>query len=126
MRRRRSLTAWLLLALWLPATLHCALETAGVDIAFLCHDHDANESPAEHCADDSCHALEGSALAAFTFTKLVGATIFSVVALLPEPIEVPSASVRPERTDVPRELQRSWQFYTRAAPPSRAPSVGVS
>lgn len=115
--------ALLLLSLWLPATMHCALEAAGLEVAFICHDHETQT--AEHCADDACHALEGEAYTAVTLAKLVGEVTLSVVALLPEPLEQPAVSLSPERTDVPRELGRSWQFLSRAAPLARAPSTVV-
>lgn len=118
----RRIIAVLLLSLWLPATLHCTLEAAGLEIAFVCHDHETPAAAANHCADDACHAIEDASFTVFSLTKLVGTATLSVVALLPEPLELPADGVRPERTDVPRELQRSWQFSTRAAPPARAPS----
>lgn len=122
MRPVRRLIALLLLALWLPATLHCDLETAGVHIGIICHDHETQAESDNHCTDDACHTLEASALTAFTLTKLVGSVTLSVVALLPTPLELPADSVRPERTDVPCELGRRWQFSRRAAPPARAPN----
>jgi hypothetical protein len=118
----RRLVAVLLLSLWLPATLHCALEAADIHIAIVCHDHDTQAASENHCADDSCHAIESASFTVFSLTKLVGTATLLVVARLAEPIELPPDGVRPERTDVPRELQRSWQFSTRAAPPTRAPS----
>ena len=121
----RRLVAVLLLSLWLPATLHCALETAGLHLSFVCHDHETQAASENHCADDSCHAIEEASFTVFSLTKLVGTATLSIVALLPEPLELPPDGVRPERTDVPRELQRSWQFSTRAAPPARAPSATV-
>jgi hypothetical protein len=119
----RRIVAVVLLSLWLPATLHCAVEAAGVYLEFVCHDHETQAVSENHCADDSCHAIEGASFTVFSLTKLVGIAALSVVALLAEPLEFPPDGVRPERTDVPRELQRSWQFSTRAAPPARAPSV---
>ena len=123
MPRLRQLVALAVLALWLPATLHCALEAAGFEIVFVCHDHDTQAASDNHCDDDACHAIEDAAYTAVALTKLVGDVLFSVVALLPEPLELPAAAISPERTDVPRELRRGWQFITRAAPPARAPSV---
>ena len=122
MQRLCRILALALVALWLPATLHCDLEAAGLEIGVLCHDHDTPEAAAAHCTDDACHAIESAAYTAFTLTKLVSGTVLSVVALLPEPLALPTAALSPARSDVPRELQRSWQFTTRAAPPARAPS----
>ena len=125
MHRLRRLLALTLLALWLPATLHCDLEAAGLEIAFVCHDHATPTAAAAHCTDDACHALEEAAYTAFTLTKLVGVISLSVLALLPEPADLPAAALSPARTDVPLEVLRSWQFRTRAAPPARAPSASV-
>ena len=131
--RLRFIFALLLATLWLPATLHCQLEAAGLEIIFVCHDHDhdtahdqvAPVSSADHCADDACHALEGAALKAFTSVKLVGDATLFVLAHLPVPPETPAAGLSPERSDAPQELSRCWQFTTRAAPPSRAPTASV-
>ena len=125
MQRLRRILALALVALWLPATLHCDLEAAGLEIGVLCHDHDTPEAAAAHCTDDACHAIEDAAYTAVTLTKLVSGTVLSVVALLPEPLELPAAALSPASTDVPLEVPRSWRFSTRAAPPARAPSVAV-
>lgn len=123
--RLRRLLTFALLALWLPATLHCDLEAAGLALPFICHDHDTATRSDWPCADDECHALDGASYTAFALTKLVSATVLSVLARLPDSIETPVDGVRPERTDVPRKLRRTWQFDTRAAPPARAPSALV-
>lgn len=123
--RLRRLLTFALLALWLPATLHCDLEAAGLALPFICHDHDTATRSDRPCADDDCHALDRASYTAFALTKLVSATVLSVLARLPESIETPVNGVRPERTDAPRELRRTWQFDTRAAPPARAPSALV-
>lgn len=125
MQLLRRLIALVLVALWLPATLHCDLEAAGLEIGVLCHDHDTPEAAAAHCSDDACHAIEDAAYTAVVLTKLVGVISFSVLALLPEPPDLPAATLSPASTDVPLEVPRSWQFTTRAAPPARAPSVAV-
>lgn len=123
--RLRRLLTFALLALWLPATLHCDLEAAGLALPFVCHDHDTATGLDLPCADDECHALDRASYTAFALTKLVSATVLSVLARLPDSIETPVDGVRPERTDVPRKLRRTWQFETRAAPPARAPSALV-
>ena len=123
--RLRRLLTFALLALWLPATLHCDLEAAGLALPFVCHDYDTATGLDLPCADDECHALDRASYTAFALTKLVSATVLSVLARLPDSIETPVDGVRPERTDVPRKLRRTWQFDTRAAPPARAPSALV-
>ncbi len=130
--RLRRLIALALLALWLPATLHCALEEAGLEIAFVCHDHDDDQAhhhappshTGAHC-DDACHTLEGAAIKTVSAAKLVGQATPFLIARLPDPPEIPADHVCPERTAAPDELGRPWQFSTRAAPPARAPSVPV-
>lgn len=131
----RRFIAVALLALWLPATLHCALEAAGLKIAFVCHDHDDGHghshpapAPDHHGAQshtDACHPLEDAAIKPTSVAKLVGQATFFLIAFLPVPPELPVDRVCPERTDVPRELGRGWQFATRAAPLARAPSASV-
>jgi len=131
--RFRFIFALLLATLWLPATLHCQIEAAGLEIIFVCHDHDHDTahdqvvpvSSADHCAEDACHTLEGVALKAFAPAKLVGDATLFVMALLPAPPGTPTSGVSPERSDAPQELSRCWQFTTRAAPPSRAPTASV-
>jgi hypothetical protein len=117
MRRLRSLAAWLLVVLWLPATLHCSLEQAGL--------LGGDEACAESCATDNCDVLESGLFKSTTAVlKVPAPTALTCLCCLneitPETIVVPPLS--PEGTVSPPELARTWQFTARAAPPPRAPS----
>jgi len=50
----RSIIALVLLAVWLPTTLHCAMESAG----WLPPDGCCSSAADEHCEDGPCVALE--------------------------------------------------------------------
>ena len=119
MRRLRSLTACLLLALWLPATLHCALEQAGL--------LRADTACIDQCLSDNCDQLENGLYNKFASVALKAPTFAPLLCLCclneitPETIIVPLLS--PERTSCPPELPRSWQFVSRAAPLPGAPSL---
>jgi hypothetical protein len=120
MRRLRSLIACLLLALWLPATLHCSLEQAGL--------LGEKDGCAEQCATDNCVVLErGFFKSAVVVVKApapsLAICLCCLIEIAPETIIAPLVS--PAQTDTPPELARTWQFAVRAAPLPGAPS-GVS
>jgi hypothetical protein len=98
------------------------LEAAGIDIAFLCHGHAASDTAA-HCADGSCHSIEGATFSTAVLGKLISGPQLVLIGLLPEPTVVVSTAILPERSAVPRDLCRRWQFHHRTAPPARAPSA---
>ncbi len=128
MIRSGRILLFALLALWLPATMHCRLEMAGFLPA-----HDA--CAAEHsggsgtdCKDDVCPTVEEAlfkdsapalAIAAPPECHLPGN-----LALLPVLF---AGFAEPALAFVhhasPPELRVAWQFITRAAPPARAPSL---
>lgn len=119
----RRLIALAVLAVWLPATLHCALEAAGLDAWFGCHEEAAHD--ADHCTDDACHAIEGFAYkpdaAAVRVPPPAPALLCHCLLCLAPSLALPAtepATPAPE----PPALARSWQFVRRAAPPARAPS----
>lgn len=118
MRRARSIVACVLLALWLPATLHCSLEQAGL--------LGEKDGCVDRCATDNCGVLETGLLKLTTDTvKVPAPSVLTCLCCLreitPETIIVPLVS--PERTNSPPELAGTWQFAVRAAPPPRAPSL---
>ncbi len=132
MPRLPRLIALLLLALWLPATLHCDLEAAGIEHIFGGHDHasashDHAPAPSEHASDDIQHSTDGLSyrldslalkmpLPAFAFLYAVAA----IPLLAPSD---PPANFIAETGTAPPEVARTWHFVTRAALPSRAPSL---
>ncbi|MBL9200778.1 MAG: hypothetical protein JNL39_09745 [Opitutaceae bacterium] len=116
----RRLIAVLLLSIWLPATLHCALESAGLHLPLLCHGHEAAEVAETHCAGDDCHALDHSSFTSFAITKLVASISLPIVATLTAPLDLPTAGISSPAA-APPEVARSWIFVERAALPPRAP-----
>ena len=115
-----------LLALWLPATLHCKLEAAGVF-----EDHCTDEgSPGTDagCTNDACPTIE-DALFKDSAVKLTVAApaechlpdYCTLLFALDRPVVEPALSS--SRHVPPPELRVAWQFLTRAAPPARAPSL---
>jgi hypothetical protein len=121
----RRFAALMLLALWLPATLHCDLEAAGVTNILGCHDH-RTTGPA-FGTDDHCHSIDGVSYkldfrssrtpppAAFILFVLADPRVLTT-ATLPRRIAVESRAAPPE-------IARTWHFVARAAPPARAPSI---
>jgi hypothetical protein len=128
-RRLRSFAACLLLALWLPAMLHCDLEAANVHIA-----HNAQHSDAAPggCADnepESCHPIESGAYTAAAPSLKVPPpsdslhALIAALACLCHECNATALSTSPDRHSPPPELRVGWHFITRAAPPARAPSA---
>lgn len=125
MRRLRTLLTLLLLAVWLPAALHCDLVAAGVVAEEL--PTAAPDSGAE-CEDGFCHAVEGKIIrpdsAEFALQAPALAWIDLLLGQLAPPLPaVGAVGLEPERSAVPPELRPTWQFVRRAASPPRAPSA---
>lgn len=125
MSRLSTFAAWLLVALWLPATLHCDLEAA--DVHFLTHDD--HHSPTDHGTGTGSdyHVLKDTAFTASTPSlkvplpsgslAVVPAAVFCDCDGWAEPV------LSPARQPPPPALKVAWQFITRAAPPARAPAL---
>ena len=116
MRRLRSLSAWLLLALWLPATLHCSMEQAGV--------FDQSQACTASCDTDNCDTLESGFINATSVALKAPALsaltcLCGLIEVTTETMVVPLLS--PERTGSPPELARTWQFDVRAVVSPQAP-----
>lgn len=127
-RRIFSLIACVLAVLWLPATLHCGLESAGL----LAHEHEAGaveSGCAETCHNDSCAMVEEGGYKASTRSLSVPVPLLATL-WLERLIAPPAATqsppvVSPETTDSPPELVRTWQFTARTALLPGAPWVLV-
>lgn len=131
MSRLSTLAALLLVALWLPATLHCQLEGAGLDEFFSCASHasadDDNHAHPDGCTDSVCQTVESGE---YSFTKqritlaqpLASACLYHLCLLqlsAPTPARVcVSLTIDP----VP-PWQPSWHFVRRTALPARAPDL---
>ena len=125
-----KLVSLLLIAVWLPATLHCHLEALGLDALFACPVQiaDAGHTDNDTCADDGCQTVEAGQFV-FSKSRIAPAALPSPDACLavhcllqvapPSPVLQIFAS--PQTETLP--LQRTWQFARRAALPARAPDV---
>ncbi len=118
--------AWVLLAVWLPATLHCALEVLPGFAALQCCCGDAPPAPpAPAGSPDTCADLEGGFFKHEEQGALRGIPP-AVSALRSSPARVvpatPAALAFTALAAGPPELPHAWQFFCRAAPQPRAPS----
>lgn len=116
----------LLLALWLPATLHCSLETVGWESG--CRAEAAAETTDAACHADPCEVVEGSSYVK-TANMLRAPQPLGVVAdaglllalwirsVASGPVEIVRIAEHPDLIG----LQRSWSFERREALPARAP-----
>ena len=124
MSRLSKLVALLLVALWLPATLHCRLEGLGLGAIFTCAD-DSAKTTGTGCTDDGCQSLEDGQFALgktrIDPAVLLLLTCACVQCFLPvAPPEIaPEISAGSAEDTAP--WQCTWQFARRAALPARAP-----
>ncbi len=125
----RRLIALAVLAVWLPATLHCALEAAGFEGVFSCADgHETgahDESPR-----DACDVVEGAAFKPAANTAALTppvpcACLPCFVAPLSAIDLTPPATGVSEFVAAPPEVARTWHFVARAAPSPRAPALSL-
>jgi hypothetical protein len=116
-KRLKTIVVLLMLALWMPATSHALLESAGV----IHQEHADTDSDGDHDHDaaDGLVLLPSSANAPVTSAALV-CVLPVVVFLLPEPVETRLMDRIDSGTSPP--LPNVWQFVHRAALPARAPS----
>ena len=132
MQRLRRILALVLVALWLPATLHCDLEAAGLSTLFHCvtDHHVSADSTHSESARDACDVVEtGAFMPAADTATLPPPTLH---ALLLDFLFVPTVlALKPparglcEQISAPPEVARTWHFVIRAAPPPRAPSAAA-
>jgi hypothetical protein len=123
----RKVTAFLLLALWLPVTQHCGLDAAGLVSATHVEQHAS--SCGELCVCDGCATIEdGAYRPSDTYVKVpplsVCACIFCLqIASLAsdDSPALPTGSF-----DRPPDWVTTWHIVRRAAPPSRAPTLLIA
>ncbi|HEY0862512.1 MAG TPA: hypothetical protein VGD97_00265 [Lacunisphaera sp.] len=122
-----KLAALLLATLWLPATLHCQLESLGLDTLFACADQptETAHTNGDTCSDDGCQSIESGQFATSKVRLDVAALpAFAIAAqfcLFELPAPAPAAEIVAIDQDTTLPLQRTWQFDRRAALPARAP-----
>ena len=92
-----------------------------------CSGLEDSTSADDHCAADLCDELESQlikpaghsgSVAPLFLTQLVGLRL-----IIPEQVDEDVPLLSPERTDIPPELLRTWQFTVRAALQPRAPGL---
>ncbi|MBI4325526.1 MAG: hypothetical protein HY674_09710 [Chloroflexi bacterium] len=122
MSRLTRAIALLLLALWVPVTAHCRLESIPVFSFLVCCGHDdAVPHQDSDCEEDACGTVESGAYRiAQNAPWLLGLApiiccVLTEVPVAPEPPHMTAAALPPE-------LPVSWQFSFRTALPPRAPS----
>jgi hypothetical protein len=122
----RRVLAVVLVALWVPATLHCSFEAAGFENWFDCHEDVASSTG--HCTDDVCQPLESFAYksdaAAVKIHPPSPDRSLEWLILLEPSFAILTDDVISWRSEPP-PLSRPWQFVHRAAPPVRAPGTEV-
>lgn len=127
MKHTSRLVALLLLALWLPAMLHCELEAA--DVHILTHDdHHGAQGPGAGSSDPHHVLKEGAVAASAPSLKILPPTdtlALVLVALAVDRVRSDEFVLSPDRHPPPPELAVGWHFVRRAAPSPRAPSVRV-
>ena len=127
----KQTVAWLLLALWVPVTSHCPLETVLDHEVLSCCSHETETPPVPHheddCATDSCATLEAGLFKTEDSQPLVTTVALGLPVPLPEPLDLVQNdfSLAPHHCTAPPELPGIWQFLLRAAPSPRAPSCLV-
>jgi hypothetical protein len=122
----RRLVALVLLALWLPATSHCAIDVVMDWCGDKCGTACAHEQGAAHA--DACDLVEGGDFAPAAVAIQVPAphlTAFVCLACLRARLlaEAEPALSPAWATDDPADWVPVWRFALRAAPPTRAPNL---
>lgn len=114
-----------MLALWLPATSHCSLES--VWDVFSCHDETPLTVAGDSCRQDSCEVVEnGAYLKGVADLRLAPAELvlplcWAMLLSVPEERVLAVLGGSLEEPEV-WHLNRTWVFVRRAALPARAPS----
>ena len=118
-RRAKPLIALILAVLWLPVTMHCALEVLpGWEFLVCCDEQGAAPHEDNDCGADACAVVESGFYKMQDHDELIiGSTEIVFYDALSQPGEPVSAYFHPTP-----ELSASWQFHCRAASLPRAPS----
>jgi len=126
MSRFRQVFVLLMVALWLPATLHCAVDQAELfESEPACCDEAQENEPENEACTEQCSVVapginKGSAENALVAVPLL---VGLVAWLTPVELEPPTLPGLDKPLNAPPELARTWQFVARAALPPRAPSL---
>ena len=109
-----------MLALWLPATLHCQLESIPGMEFVRCASDTPNQSD---CSGDGCCAVEKSLYKSEQHRLTIPVFLpISCAPLVHVANTLPAVAGLGILTAAPPELLNTWQFAFRTASPPRAPS----
>jgi hypothetical protein len=125
----KAYVTMVLLALWLPCTMHCQAEALGwLDSdATCCEASHSDESSKPDCSDcAACSSVESGGYslpqkASFVYILLVVTLHFAPE--LVAPLREPAALTTFAPDSAPQLLRQSWSFHCRTAPAPRAPSL---
>lgn len=131
MRFFNRIVAFVLLALWMPATQYCGLEATGLIASNNGEESVACCDPATNvCAYDSCHVIEQFSQKTSNDSlqvlepDFVACACFLCLKLLHRDLGTESI-VAVAATDQPLGWVPTWHFARRAAPLPRAPAILV-
>jgi hypothetical protein len=129
MPRFVRLVCLLLVALWLPASLHCQLEYAGTDIDAPAHAAKMPCcAPGTRCSLDDCETVEQGVIKPWNELVRVAAPdlwvdlVFQCLTVLSAPSDSLLESAVSAFFEAPRDWTASWHFVRRTAPFSNAPA----
>ena len=126
----RAIVSLLLVALWLPASSHALLESAGL-IHQVHADHDADSSGSHEHDSDNHEAADGKCALASTHVSVpvpnmvASPFLFCLLGFDSASelhVERQPSGLAPPGT-APPQLSHRWQFSFRTALPARAPSL---
>ena len=120
-RRAKNLIALILAVLWLPVTMHCALEVLpGLEFLMCCaHGEDAVPHEDDDCGTDACAVVESGFYKLQDYDDIVMADdglVIDVHVVAPDTAAFSKPPAFPTIT-------AAWQFSERAASLPRAPSI---
>lgn len=128
MKRLWAIVTLVLLAVWLPCTMHCqaeALGWLGGDSA-CCKQSHKDESSKSDCSDcAACSAVESGGYSLPHKVSFVNTLLVTVIHLAPDLLQhvhETAALTQPAPDSSPQFLAQSWSFQCRTAPAPRAPS----
>lgn len=128
MKRLWAIVTLVLLAVWLPCTMHCQAEALGWlgSGSTCCEQGHAEGTATPDCGDCGvCSALESGGYSLPQKVSFVQVLLIVTLHLAPElraPVCAPAALTLPAPDCTPQWLQQSWSFHCRTAPAPRAPS----
>jgi len=119
----------LLLALWVPVTMHCTLENVpGFSFFQYCCGGDETPPVPGDCEDDTCGTVESGLYKLEEDPAITPALTSLLVVVAWNSVTEPPADTAPlfaSSSPAPPELPKVWQFFHRTALPPRAPSVAA-